>query len=360
MASQDIITRQLCMAADVEQYSRMDTLLQERTQKELAGVLERAASLSALDRTSWSRQPQGDQEFAVLPAGAPEPVLLGEFVRNLVTALGECNAHRPRKEPMRLRLAVDVGVTRPAALGHSGATPVAVARLLNAAPLKSVLRATRTTNLAVIVSDRLYQDVIQLRSHGLDPSQYVKVRVQHDAFDSHGWIRVPEHDIDEIFGLGPGGRTSAGPANLRREDSIMTAPEEIAALAGTAVVGAMATDAWEFVRDRCAVLFRRHVPQESERLLDQLAGIEQALTAVDPGRRDQVAGALAGPVTSAMADIAAGSREGAADVRALAEVARSTANGARPNKVIYVRDVKARGDVTVSGRDTNVYRGGRR
>ena len=54
------------MAADVEKYSRLDTPSQEAFQADLVRVLEEAAVLSGLDRTAWERQPQGDQEFAVL------------------------------------------------------------------------------------------------------------------------------------------------------------------------------------------------------------------------------------------------------------------------------------------------------
>ncbi|MEU8822316.1 hypothetical protein [Streptomyces sp. NPDC048636] len=198
--SQEIITRHLCMAADVEQYSRLDTPSQEIFQNDLVRVLEEAAVLSGLDRTTWSRQPQGDQEFAVLPLDTPEPEVLGGFVRNLAIRLGERNANLAEHQRMRLRLAIDYGVARTAALGHSGPAPVAVARYLNADQLKRVLIAIDSTDLAVIVSDRLYQDVVRLRGEGqgLDPARYVRVHVQQKEFGGYGWIHVPEHGRDEL------------------------------------------------------------------------------------------------------------------------------------------------------------------
>ncbi|MFC9431879.1 hypothetical protein [Streptomyces sp. NPDC056987] len=198
--SQEIITRHLCMAADVEKYSCRDTPDQETIQADLVRVLEEAAVLSGLDRTAWDRQPQGDQEFAVLPLDTPEPEVLGGFVRNLATRLGESNANRAEKERMRLRLAIDFGVARTAALGHSGPAPVSVARYLNAGVLKRVLKAINSTDLAVIVSDRLYQDVVRLRGEGegLDPARYVQVHVQEKEFSGYGWIHVPEHGPKEL------------------------------------------------------------------------------------------------------------------------------------------------------------------
>ncbi|MFG2176405.1 hypothetical protein ACGFMO_34450 [Streptomyces niveus] len=188
------------MAADVEKYSRLDTPGQEAFQADLVRVLEEAAVLSGLDRTGWERQPQGDQEFAVLPLETPEPVVLGGFVRNLAIRLGERNANLAAGERMRLRLAVDFGVARTAALGYSGPAPVAVARYLNAPQLKQVLEALDSTDLALIVSDRVYQDVVRLRGEGqsLDPSRYVRVHVRQKEFSGYGWIHVPEHGPEEL------------------------------------------------------------------------------------------------------------------------------------------------------------------
>ncbi|MGW2330216.1 hypothetical protein ACWC5C_31290 [Streptomyces sp. NPDC001700] len=360
MASQDIITRHLCMAADVERYSRLDIPQQERTQAELVGVLDRAAALSSLDRLSWKRQPQGDQEFAVLPAGTSEQVVLGEFVRNLTVALGECNAHRPRKQPMRLRLAVDLGVARTAALGHSGSAPIAVARYLNAPPLKSVLSGTLTTNLAVIVSDRLYQDVIQHHSHGLDPDQYLKVHVEHDEFAGYGWIQIPEHSTAEIRGLTLNSRPTASLADGKREDPSMNAPEAIATLAGSAVVAAMATDAWSFVRNRCAALLGRHAPEERQTVLDLFDGFDRCLAAVEGGQHGSLAAVFEAQAATALARIAALSDEAADEVRTLGEAAESARTESTPRSTISIRDVRAKGDFILGGRDTNVYKGGQR
>ncbi|MFF8955086.1 hypothetical protein [Streptomyces sp. NPDC014894] len=196
----DIITRHLCMAADVEKYSRLDTPVQEAVQADLVRVLEEAAVLSGLDRTDWHRQPQGDQEFAVLPLETPEPMVLGGFVRNLAVRLGERNANTAESGRMRLRLAIDFGVARTAALGHSGPAPVSVARYLNAPQLKQVLEGMESTDLALIVSDRVYQDVVRLRGEGqsLDPRRYLRVHVSQKEFSGYGWIHVPEHAPEEL------------------------------------------------------------------------------------------------------------------------------------------------------------------
>ncbi|MEV5872621.1 hypothetical protein AB0L75_00030 [Streptomyces sp. NPDC052101] len=194
----------LCLAADVEQYSRLDTLAQSVVQADLVRVLDEAAGLAGLHRADWARQPQGDQEFAVLPAHTRQDIVLGSFVRHLAARLAAVNARRTTR--LRVRLAVDSGVVADAALGHAGPAPVAVARYLNAPQTKSVLAALASTDLVMIVSDRLYQDVVRLGQPGLDPRQYVKVHVEVKEFGGYGWLHVPGHGPERLRPLvaGPG------------------------------------------------------------------------------------------------------------------------------------------------------------
>ncbi|WP_435135243.1 hypothetical protein [Actinacidiphila sp. bgisy144] len=195
----------LCLAVDVEQYSRFDTRTQSAVQADLVRMLDEAAAATGLDRTTWARQPQGDMEFAVLPETTPETSVLGPFVHHLGARLADRNA-RSAAPRVRLRLAVDIGVAADAALGHAGPAPVAVARYVNAYQLKEALAALTTADLAVIVSDRLYQDVVRSGLVGLDPAQYVRVHVQVKEFGGYGWIRVPGHTPDEVRRCEPAAR----------------------------------------------------------------------------------------------------------------------------------------------------------
>ncbi|MFI9024899.1 hypothetical protein [Streptomyces sp. NPDC053560] len=210
----DIPHRRLCLAADMEQYSRLDTRAQSDVQADLVRLLDGAATLAGLDRAAWARQPQGDQEFAVLPEATSEATVLGPFVHYLAALLGTLNT-RPAAPRVRLRLAVDTGVVAHAALGHAGPAPVAVARFVNAPPLRAVLTALSGADLAVIVSDRLYQDVVRFGLPDLGSAQYVQAHVRVKEFGGYGWIRVPGHGPEEVrpFVEGTGGPQPA-PAPL--------------------------------------------------------------------------------------------------------------------------------------------------
>ncbi|KOU67906.1 hypothetical protein ADK55_02140 [Streptomyces sp. WM4235] len=190
--------RRLCLAADIEQYSRFDTPGQRTAQAQLARVLRVAAERSGLDHGKWSTQPQGDMEFAVLPLGVSEQLVLGEFVTHLTAELGCYNATRRPAGRMRLRLAIDTGVASTAALGFSGPAPIAVARYLNAPEVKRALAAAGSASLVVVISDRLYQDVVRSRSQGLDPVQYRRIHVQQKEFAGYGWVRLPGVDPQDV------------------------------------------------------------------------------------------------------------------------------------------------------------------
>ncbi|MEU0937073.1 hypothetical protein [Embleya sp. NPDC005971] len=225
MTSNLAISRLLCLATDVEQYSRLDTPQQECAQADLLAILDRAAARAGIDRSRWVRQAQGDQEFAVLPPDTHESVIVGDFVRHLAGCLAERNANVPTRDRLRLRMAVHVGVARPAALGHAGQTPIAVARLLDAPVLKRVLARTLTTDLVVIVSDSLYQDVVRLRERGLDPAQYTRIPVRAKEYDGHGWVHVPEHRPAELRGFEPEEDPAEQPRAADTADRRGTRPE---------------------------------------------------------------------------------------------------------------------------------------
>lgn len=133
----------------------------------------------------------------------------------------------------------------------------------------------------------------------------------------------------------------------------MTTPAEIAALAGSAVVGAMATDTWTYVRSRCAALFDRHAPERSEDLLVRLDAYQRAVAAAGPDRSHAVTGDFEQLTVAALAAIAARSADAADAVQALAEEARTAPAGAVSHSNLTYRNIKPRGDFIWSGRDTN-------
>src|ERR1700683_5405348 len=60
----------MLIGVDIHKYSARNLRRQDEIQRNLAGLLNQAATAARLDRTRWEISPTGDGEMAVLPAGA--------------------------------------------------------------------------------------------------------------------------------------------------------------------------------------------------------------------------------------------------------------------------------------------------
>ncbi len=92
-----------------------------------------------------------------------------------------------------------------------------MARYLNAPEVKRALAAAGSASLVVVISDRLYQDVVRSRFHGHDPEEYRRIHVEQKGFAGYGWVRLPGVDPQDA---GSPGRTcrraGRGPQRERR------------------------------------------------------------------------------------------------------------------------------------------------
>ena len=185
--------RRLCFAVDLERYSPRDNPGQLHAQGGIVAVLEQACRNAHLDRTYWERQPTGDGELALLAPGIDEARVVADFVRELATALYQYNRHLNDGARLRLRLAIHQGITHLGATGFGGSAVVHVCRLLEGDPLKEALREHPDTDLALIVSDQLYEDIVKPAYRDLRPDSFWKVTVDHPAkgFSAPAWIYVP-------------------------------------------------------------------------------------------------------------------------------------------------------------------------
>ncbi|MEU8172400.1 hypothetical protein AB0C14_05965 [Microbispora hainanensis] len=196
-------TSRAMIAVDIEKYSGRNDQQQLHLQEALVRVLDAAAAEAGLDRSTWTeRQPQGDGEFSWLPPHAHLGVLVGGFVRELDGQLGLYNRRHagPFWTRMRLRMAVHFGpVHLGAANGVAGRHAVQQARLLDSAPVRRALDACPAADLALIVSDRVYDDYI---SQGLgEPGAYRPVQVKVKEHSCTAYLHVPGHDVGGLGAL---------------------------------------------------------------------------------------------------------------------------------------------------------------
>ncbi|WP_207943686.1 adenylate/guanylate cyclase domain-containing protein [Actinomadura sp. KC345] len=176
----------LLLAVDIQGYSKRDTREQLIAQRRLSDALDRAAHGVGLDRARWDKQVGGDGELATLPDGIDPAPVAGDFVIGLAEALREVNGDAGRF-PLRVRLSLHHGTLTAGPFGPAGDAPIVVQRLLDAAPLRRLLASDADRDLAYVVSDSLFEDVVRTGFCALRPRDFqaIKVTAKGAAFRGH-------------------------------------------------------------------------------------------------------------------------------------------------------------------------------
>lgn len=192
------LTYRLVLAVDVEKYSARDAREQLRAQTELQRILTAAARNVGLDQREWYEQVSGDGELVVMPEDVDVPVVVGDFTSSLETILGEYNRRviGGTRLRLRLRLALHHGTLTPGPFGPAGDAPIVVSRLLDAKPLRRLLAEQQERDLALIVSQSLYQDVVRTGFCSLDPEEFQAVRVNAKGTQYNGFVRRSDQRLE--------------------------------------------------------------------------------------------------------------------------------------------------------------------
>ena len=188
--------RRLLLNVDVEQYSRRDNTLQWDVQQSLSRVIQQARDELGLDPAGWLVQPSGDGQLVILPPGTSERTIVSRLAPALDRLLREHNHRLSPEARIRLRIGVHEGLVHlDGANGYPGEAVVTVCRLVDAPQLRTALRRFPGAQVALIVSDRLYQDVVR-HYRDLRPEHFLRVRASlpEKGFDDVAWIHVPGED----------------------------------------------------------------------------------------------------------------------------------------------------------------------
>jgi hypothetical protein len=188
-------TRRPLVSVDAKGYGVADGRRQAEMQRGLVDVLAASAEAAGLRRSTWECQPGGDGEFAVLPADEPEDVLVDGFVRELHARLDAYNEDRVVQARLRLRMAIHNGVADPASNGYSGAGAVVVSRLVGSPPARAAQVAAPDASLVVIVSNRVFLDIVAQGHTVLRPARFRRVEVRVKEYTEDAWLYVPGHDV---------------------------------------------------------------------------------------------------------------------------------------------------------------------
>jgi hypothetical protein len=176
---------------DIERFTDPSRVARARLamREGLYGSLKRAFVESKIPWDKCYHEDRGDGAFILVHSDVPQARLIEPLPFELAAELGRHNqAHAGSR--IRLRIAMNAGYVRHDSEGVDGAPLDLTYRLLDAAELRTALRAA-PGDLAFIASEEFYREVIRHR-RGLDPSMYRKERVTNKQTECDAWIWTSE------------------------------------------------------------------------------------------------------------------------------------------------------------------------
>jgi hypothetical protein len=197
MSDDAAFDRYLCLSVDVEGYGTHDDVMQNEIQRVLLEVLDTATSRAGVNRDRWRRQPKGDEELALIPAGEAPQRVVGEFFLELDAVLYRHNIQADPVRRLRLRAAIDEGLVQEAANGFVGRAVVGASRLVNSSAARQALQREPHANLVVILSQVVYRDWVDSGRSALKRDQFHRVRIQEKEVDEDAWLWVPGARSDQ-------------------------------------------------------------------------------------------------------------------------------------------------------------------
>lgn len=160
---------------------------------------------------------RGDGAMIVVPPDVATARLLASVVERLRARVRRHNRLSSEAARMRLRLAVHVGEVRWDGNGLVGTAVNHAFRLLDAPAFKAVFEEAGT-DVALIVSDRVHEDVVRHELDLVDPEEYAPIDVRVKETSTTAWFTLP--------GRPHAARALAVPARPPAVRSAGAAPEE--------------------------------------------------------------------------------------------------------------------------------------
>ncbi|WP_436531845.1 hypothetical protein [Actinoplanes sp. HUAS TT8] len=183
--------RRLCLVIDMEGYSRHKNMAQLDAQNRILTIVRSVCRRARIKLSHMVRQDKGDGVMLLLPVGVDEARVVAALVLGLRNALHEANRNPEQWGTLRLRAALTQGVVHTGDLGYVGQAVVEACRLVDVPELKDGLaRAKATSDLAFIVADDLFRDVVEQDYPGLPSSEFHPFNVALKEYTGTAWITL--------------------------------------------------------------------------------------------------------------------------------------------------------------------------
>lgn len=197
------------LVTDMKDYSGNASRYQTELTRLIPEVMQAAFERAGLAWV-WSRKTAhnttGDGYAIVLPSELL-PHLLNPYLAALQEELEHRNRNRPYSwnGPIRFRVSVNVGPVVDSGdnqLGDgSGAERVTLHRLLDSDPVRHLLNGSdpEVTQVAAIVSRRVYDDAVLSRLADEPASLYVEAGAEVKTYQGQAYLRVPKPSADLLI-----------------------------------------------------------------------------------------------------------------------------------------------------------------
>ncbi|MFI0357164.1 hypothetical protein [Actinomadura sp. 9N407] len=158
--------------------------------KALYGGLAESFAAEGIPLDDCHHEDRGDGVMVIVPPHFDTALLITTVVTRLRAAVRRHNAFSSEAAQMRLRVAVHTGEAHWDGTGLVGEAVNHTFRILDAGAFKDLLRDSGA-DLALIVSQRVYDDVVRHGRELVDPGDYRQIDVEVKETQTTAWVSVP-------------------------------------------------------------------------------------------------------------------------------------------------------------------------
>lgn len=232
--------RSVITVSDAEGYTRRDDDGQRDLQTWMTNIENQAALNAGLDRGRAYVQGTGDGSHTTWPPGTSELDLITNYLRELRYELERVNGTLSERSRIRMRFSVCAGLVEVGPQGVTGQAAIKAALLVNNDRLRDALRQTPGLSLAVIIENKLFEDVVQTCRRGMRPNDYRRTVITDKYGNKHiAWITVPGSDYFSGIRLAePNSQPASHPQPINHRESTMSDAISVAADALVAFLAA--------------------------------------------------------------------------------------------------------------------------
>jgi hypothetical protein len=178
------------LAVDITAFSGRTPSLQLHLRNTVYQIMKDACEADGVPWDDCRVEDRGDGLLLIAPPDVSVESLLAPLIAHILSALRWHNKMASRAAQLRLRMAVHAGFVHFDDHGAAGKAVIHLFRLLEAPTLKTAF-TTHGGDFALMVSDYLYQEIIQDGPGLIEPTAFRDIPVDVKETHDHGWMWLP-------------------------------------------------------------------------------------------------------------------------------------------------------------------------